>query len=138
MFLYDLTNTYYEGRMINSKIAKFGRSKEKRSDARIVVLAVVINREGFLKYSNIFEGNMADCKTLGPVVDSLSQQTSFSGRKPIVVIDAGIATDSNIAMLKTKATIICVYRAARSKTIMLTPKQRPCKLQIKRTSPLSY
>ncbi len=40
IILYDLTNTYYEGRMLKSKIAKFGRSKEKRSDARIVVLAV--------------------------------------------------------------------------------------------------
>src|SRR5665811_1239928 len=63
IILYDLTNTYFEGRMTGSKIVKFGRSKEKRNDARIVVLAVVINREGFLNYSNNFEGNMADCKT---------------------------------------------------------------------------
>jgi transposase len=113
IILYDLTNTYFEGRMLNSKIAKFGRSKEKRSDARIVVLAVVINREGFLKYSNIFEGNMADCKTLGSVIDALSRQTSFSGRKPIVVIDAGIATDSNIAMLKNKGyDYMCVSRSS--------------------------
>ena len=113
IMLYDLTNTYYEGRMVNSKIAKFGRSKEKRSDARIVVLAVVINREGFLKYSNIFEGNMADCKTLGSMVDTLSKQTSSSSRKPIVVIDAGIATESNIAMLKDKGYgYMCVSRSS--------------------------
>jgi hypothetical protein len=112
IILYDLTNTYFEGRMKKSKIAKFGRSKEKRSDARIVVLAVVINREGFLKYSNIFAGNMADCKTLGEVVDALSKQTSFSGRKPIVIIDAGIATDGNIAMLKEKGyDFMCVTRS---------------------------
>jgi hypothetical protein len=79
IILYDLTNTYFEGRMQVSKIAKFGRSKEKRSDAKIVVLAVVVNREGFLKYSNIFEGNMADCKTLQSIVDALSNQTSFTG-----------------------------------------------------------
>lgn len=113
IILYDLTNTYFEGRMLDSKIAKFGRSKEKRNDARIVVLAVVINREGFLKYSNIFEGNMADCKTLGSVIDALSRQTSFSGRKPIVVIDAGIATDGNIAMLKKKGyDYMCVSRSS--------------------------
>jgi hypothetical protein len=35
IILYDLTNTYFEGRMTGSKIAKFGRSKEKRNDARI-------------------------------------------------------------------------------------------------------
>jgi transposase len=112
IILYDLTNTYFEGRMQKSKIAKFGRSKEKRSDAKIVVLAVVINREGFLKYSNIFAGNMADCKTLGEVVDALSRQTSFSGRKPIVIIDAGIATDENITMLKEEGyDYLCVTRS---------------------------
>ncbi|HZH72640.1 MAG TPA: IS1634 family transposase [Mariniphaga sp.] len=113
IILYDLTNTYFEGRMLGSRIAKFGRSKEKRSDARLVVLAVVINREGFLKYSNIYQGNMADCKTLEGIINALSRQTSFSGRKPIVVIDAGIATDDNLLMLKNKGyDYMCVSRSS--------------------------
>lgn len=112
IILYDLTNTYFEGRMKNSKLAKFGRSKEKRKDARLIVLAVVINREGFLKYSNIFEGNMADSKTLETIVDALSNQTSFTDRKPIVVIDAGIATDENLKLLKKKHyDYMCVSRS---------------------------
>lgn len=113
IILYDLTNTYFEGRMQGSKIAKFGRSKEKRSDARIIVLAVVVNREGFLKYSNIFEGNMADCKTLENIVDGLGHQTSFTLRKPIVVMDAGIATEDNLQMLKSKGyDYLCVSRSS--------------------------
>ncbi|MBW6481076.1 MAG: IS1634 family transposase [Bacteroidales bacterium] len=113
IILYDLTNTYFEGRMKGSKIAKFGRSKEKRTDARLVVLAVVVNSEGFLKYSKIYQGNMADCKTLQEVISSLSEQTSSSGRKPIVVIDAGIATDDNLAMLKEKGyDYMCVSRSS--------------------------
>jgi transposase len=113
IILYDLTNTYYEGAMRNSKKAKFGRSKEKRSDAKIIVLAVVVNREGFLKYSNIFEGNMADCKTLEEIVNALSAQTSFTSRKPIVVMDAGIATDDNLKMLKSKGyDYLCVSRSS--------------------------
>ena len=112
IILYDLTNTYFEGRMKNSKLAKFGRSKEKRKDAKLIVLAVVVNREGFLKYSNIFEGNMADSKTLETIVDALSKQTSFTDRKPIVVIDAGIATDENLTMLKKKHyDYMCVARS---------------------------
>jgi len=55
IILYDLTNTYFEGRMLKSKKANFGRSKEKRSDAKIIVLALVINLEGFPKYYDIFE-----------------------------------------------------------------------------------
>ena len=112
IILYDLTNTYFEGRMKNSKVAKFGRSKEKRKDARLIVLAIVINPEGFLKYSNIFEGNMTDSKTLETIVSALSKQTSFSGRKPVVVIDAGIATDDNLKMLKRKQyDYMCVSRS---------------------------
>jgi len=53
IMLYDLTNTYFEGRKIGSKLAKYGRSKEKRSDAKLVVLALVVNPEGFIKYSSI-------------------------------------------------------------------------------------
>ncbi len=87
IILYDLTNTYFEGQMKGSSLARFGRSKEKRSDAHLVVLAVVVNCEGLLKYSNIFRGNMSDSKTLETVVTALVRQTSFSGRKPIVVMD---------------------------------------------------
>jgi hypothetical protein len=32
IYIYDLTNTCFEGRKTSSKLAKFGRSKEKRSD----------------------------------------------------------------------------------------------------------
>ena len=35
IILYDLTNTYFEGTKRHSLIARFGRSKEKRSDARL-------------------------------------------------------------------------------------------------------
>lgn len=112
IIIYDLTNTYFEGRMKHSKLAKFGRSKEKRSDTRLIVLALVVNREGFLKYSNIFRGNMADNKTLLTVVESLSQQTSLTGRKPIVVMDAGIATNGNVDMLKEEGySYMCVTRS---------------------------
>lgn len=113
IILYDLTNTYFEGQMRGSRLARFGRSKEKRSDARLVVLAVVVNREGFLKYSNIYQGNMADCKTLEGVIDALAAQTSFSNRRPIVVIDAGIASDDNLSMLKRKGyDYMCVARSS--------------------------
>jgi hypothetical protein len=46
IYIYDLTNTYFEGKKLNSKLAKYGRSKEKRSDCKIIVLAMVVNREG--------------------------------------------------------------------------------------------
>ncbi len=116
LILFDLTNTYYEGAMRNSAIAKFGRSKEKRSDARLVVLAVVVNTEGFLKYSNIYEGSKTDSKTLEHMLVQMSSQTSVTGRKPIVVLDAGIATEDNIKLLrKLGYDYMCVSRSKMKK-----------------------
>lgn len=113
IILYDLTNTYFEGRKENSKIAKFGRSKEKRSDAKLVVLALVINCEGFIKYSSILEGNMSDPKSLSGMINNLRIKTSSSAKKALVVIDAGIATDENLEMIKSKGfDYMCVSRSS--------------------------
>jgi len=136
IILFDLTNTYYEGSMRRSKIAKFGRSKEKRNDAKLVVLAAVINREGFLKYSNIFEGNTADCETLQTIIDALSAKTSFTGRKPIIIIDAGIATEENLMMLRMKAyDYICVSRSS-MKEYYADIESKPVEIRDKRKQPI--
>jgi len=113
IMLYDLTNTYFEGRKEGSKLAQYGRSKEKRSDAKLVVLALVVNPEGFIKYSSILEGNMADSKTLEGMINKLRTKTSLSAKKALVVIDAGIATDSNLALIKEKGyDYLCVSRSS--------------------------
>ena len=110
IILYDLTNTYFEGRKVNSKLAQFGRSKEKRSDAKLIVLALVINLEGFIKYSNIHEGNIADNMTLGHMIDKLGGHTC-KGHRPTVVLDAGIATQDNLELIKGKGYhYVCVSR----------------------------
>lgn len=112
IYLYDLTNTYFEGEKRSSKIAKHGRSKEKRTDAKLVVLAIVVNVEGFIKYSSIYEGNMTDCKTLSATIDSLRLATSTSSNKAVIVMDAGIATEENLKMVKAKGfDYLCVTRS---------------------------
>lgn len=97
IMLYDLTNTYFEGSKRKSNLAKYGRSKEKRSDAKLVVLAMVVNIEGFIKYSAIHEGNFSDTSDITSLLEKLSITTS--GAKPIVVMDAGIATEANLKIL---------------------------------------
>jgi hypothetical protein len=110
--LYDLTNTYFEGRKQNSQLAKYGRSKERRSDAKLVVLALVVNPEGFIKYSSVLEGNMADSKTLEAMINKLRIKTSVSAQKALVIIDAGIATEENLKMIRAKGyDYLCVSRS---------------------------
>ena len=110
--LFDLTNTYFEGEKRNSKLAQFGRSKEKRSDAKIVVLAIVVNPEGFLKYSSVFEGNTSDPKTLPTIIDNLRVKTSQNKQRATVVLDAGIATEENLQLIEEKGyDYVCVSRS---------------------------
>jgi transposase len=107
--LYDLTNTYFEGQYNGSELVKYGRSKEKRNDAKLVVLALVVNIYGFIKYSSIHQGNMADCKNLSLMIDKLSRRTN--AQNPVVVMDAGIATQENLEMIKAKGYhYLCVSR----------------------------
>ncbi|MEP7267945.1 MAG: IS1634 family transposase, partial [Saprospiraceae bacterium] len=111
ILIYDLTNTYFEGKMSESKIAKRGHSKEKRSDAKLIVLALVINAEGFIKYSNIFEGNTNDSTTITKIITTLTARTVHMDKKPIVVIDAGIASEDNLKMIKALGyDYMCVSR----------------------------
>lgn len=110
ILLYDLTNTYFEGEKRNSKLAKFGHSKEKRNDAKLVVLAMVVNMYGFVKYSSIHEGNFADTTDISAVLEGLAYQ---SNQHPaMVVIDAGIATAENLATIRNKGYhYLCVSRS---------------------------
>jgi len=108
IILYDLTNTFpiaigIEGSKRHSKsdsyrMAKYGRSKEKRSDAKLVVLAMVINIEGFIKYSAIHEWNYADTSDIKTLIEKFGCNIN-TAVKPIVVMDAGIATEKNLYTL---------------------------------------
>jgi hypothetical protein len=136
IYLYDLTNTYFEGRKSGSKLSRFGRSKEKRSDCKIVVLALVIHPEGFIKSSSIFEGDMQDCRTLAGVVKNLRSKTS-SSQRAVVVIDAGIATDENLEMLSANGfDYVCVSRC-RIKDYTIDSESLPVEVEDKKKQKMS-
>ena len=98
ILLMDITNTYFEGRMEDSKLCFHGRSKEKRSDCKIVVLAAVVNTDGLLVRTMIYEGNRQDVTTVKEVVGTLAAETSGDARK-IVVMDAGFYSAENAKWL---------------------------------------
>ncbi len=115
IILYDLTNSYFEGEKRGSNLARRGRSKEKRSDCPLVVLALVVNVEGFIKYSSVFNGNMSDSKSLGEIIDHLRVSTSSGSQRAVVVIDAGIATDENLLLIQNKGyDYVCVSRSTKA------------------------
>ena len=110
IILYDLTNTYFEGRAASNSKARFGRSKEKRSDCKLLTLGLVIDSKGFPKTSQVFAGNQSEPETLLEMVKTLHQKDPIESKKPTVVIDAGIATEDNLKELKKHYHYIAVSR----------------------------
>ena len=97
--LYDLTNTYFEGQCAKNPKAQFGRSKEKRSDCPLVTLGLVLDGNGFPLGSQLFPGNASEPATLSLMLDGLHGKKSLPGEKPVIIMDAGIASADNIAWL---------------------------------------
>ena len=95
--LYDITNTYFEGRSLANSKAQYGRSKEKRNDCVLVALGMILDSSGFPKKSEIFPGNIGEPKTLQQMLETLGDD-----HKATVVMDAGIATKENLAWLREK------------------------------------
>lgn len=136
IIIYDLTNTYFEGRMLDSEMGKYGRSKEKRSDCKLIVLAVVVNEYGFIKYSKILEGNTNDSKSLELIIKQLSTATSHITRRPTIVMDAGIATEENLTLLKSKGyDYMCVSRSGLTKYQVDTTRS-PVLISDKKNQPM--
>jgi hypothetical protein len=100
IILYDLTNTYFESPKRHSAIAKHGRSKEKRSDCPLITLALVVDSRGFPKRSRILEGNISEPGTLWDTLEKLELADSSDDHPRTVVIDAGFATEENLAKLR--------------------------------------
>ena len=124
IILYDLTNTYFEGDAKSNPKAKRGRSKEKRYDRPLVTLGFILDEMGFPKASKIFAGNASEPKTLLEMIEKLQGEKiekpdkaklkegiNKSKKDITVVVDAGIATQENLDLLKFEGyDYICVAR----------------------------
>jgi 4-amino-4-deoxy-L-arabinose transferase-like glycosyltransferase len=87
--LFDLTNTYFEGQKRNSLKARRGRSKEKRSDAKLPVLASGALIPMVLSNTpQILEGNASDPVSLPDMVEKLAKQTVTGPEKVLIAYQA--------------------------------------------------
>ena len=109
--LYDLTNTYFEGNSRGSELTQRGRSKEKRTDAPLVTLGLVLDGSGFARHSRVFAGNASEPNTLETMLDGLSASPGAT-----VVLDAGLASEDNIAWLKQQGHHYLVVSRKRTRT----------------------
>jgi hypothetical protein len=104
LFLYDLTNTYFEGLALGNGLAKRGHSKEKRNDRPLVTLALLVDDRGFPIFSQIYKGNQSEPATLVSVLDQLQSDMGnvLPGCLPTLVMDKGIATTDNLHLIRQR------------------------------------
>jgi len=101
VYLYDLTSSYFEGQCALNPQAKRGYSRDKRPDCKQVVVGLVVDREGFPKAHEVFDGNRTDRTTVDDMLDALEART---GRKEgaTVVVDRGMAFDDNLKQITSR------------------------------------
>ena len=99
LYLYDLTSTYFEGQAEANPQAKRGYSRDKRPECKQVLVGLVLDRDGFPKAHEIFDGDRQDRGTVEEMIEVLEKRT---GRKPgsTVVVDRGMAYEENLCQIR--------------------------------------
>ena len=103
VYLYDLTNTYFEGHGLGNKLAARGHCKSKRYDCPLITLSLVVSDDGMPICSQIYKGNQSEPETMENIMKRLKQRmygNQISLFKPTVAMDRGIATDDNVKWLR--------------------------------------
>jgi transposase len=101
LFLFDLTNFYFEGKCEGNDLAQRGKSKEKRQQNPLVSLALIVDQDGFPVKSKVYKGNIGEPVTLKEILDECGlldcENELF---RPVIAMDRGIATKDNITLLQ--------------------------------------
>jgi transposase len=73
--------------------AKYGYSRDKRSDCKQVCIALVVTRDGLPLGYEVFEGNRHDSKTVQQIVTTMEDRYGRADR--IWVMDRGMISQEN-------------------------------------------
>ncbi len=98
LLLYDVTSTYFEGQAKANPKAKYGYSRDKRSDCKQVCIALVVSRCGMPIGYEVFDGNRTDSTTVEEIVTTMESRYGKSNR--VWVMDRGMLSEANLKFLK--------------------------------------
>jgi transposase len=100
VLLYDLTSTYVEGAAENNPMMGRGYSRDHRPDCEQMVIALIVNREGFPFSYETFDGNRADVSTMESILRMV--EPKYGKARRIWVMDRGIVSEENLTAIRKR------------------------------------
>jgi transposase len=100
VLLYDLTSTYVEGAAENNPMVRRGYSRDHRPDCEQMVIALIVNNEGFPFSYETFDGNRADVSTMETILRMVERK--YGKARRIWVMDRGIVSEENLASIRKR------------------------------------
>jgi len=100
VLLYDLTSSYVEGQAEANPMMKRGYSRDHRPDCKQVVVALIVNVDGFPLSYETFDGNRRDVTTLEVMLRMVERK--YGKARRIWVFDRGIISEENLKALRKR------------------------------------
>jgi len=100
VLLYDLTSTYVEGAAEKNPMVRRGYSRDHRPDCEQIVIALIVNSEGFPFSYETFDGNRADVSTMETILRMVERK--YGKARRIWVMDRGIVSEENLAAIRKR------------------------------------
>ena len=100
VLLYDLTSTYVEGAAEKNPMMRRGYSRDHRPDCEQMVIALIVNSEGFPFSYETFDGNRADVSTMETILRMVERK--YGQARRIWVFDRGIVSEENLQAIRKR------------------------------------
>jgi transposase len=100
VLLYDLTSTYMEGAAEKNPMIRRGYSRDHRPDCEQMVIALIVNSEGFPFSYETFNGNRADVSTIETILRMVERK--YGKARRIWVFDRGMVSEENLAAIRKR------------------------------------
>ena len=100
VLLYDLASSYVEGAAEKDPMMQRGYSRDHRSDSKQVVIALIVNVEGFPLSHETFDGNRGDVTTVETVLRMVERK--YGKARRVWVFDRGIVSEENLEALRRR------------------------------------
>jgi len=100
LVFYDVTTLYYESFKQDEEetgLRKNGFSKDNKLNQPQILIGLVVNRDGFPLYYDIFQGNTFEGKTIIPVILDIKKKYQINSFT--VIADAGMLSHENLSGL---------------------------------------